>query len=284
MQQLTFPGEIVKKRNELVRCKINISSLGGSRILANLIACVHHGDTQFKDTYRVPVKDFMSDLGGRSYSEIKAICRELAKATAEIEEPDPDGPHPIFRIYTFFSSITYRKGIIEARFNQEMRPFLLDLRRCFTQYNLMEYLTLPSFYSQRIFEILKSWSNAPEVILSVAELHRLLDTPASFRTDFKSFRVRVLEKAYKDIIEKTTMCYEWEPIKRGRSVISVRFIFSKIKSMNIKDQKMDDKKKKQSDRNNYIFLTVTECRKQHSNDCIGGHQKKVICDFCHSLP
>lgn len=284
MQQLTFPGEIVKKRNELVRCKINISSLGGSRILANLIACVHHNDTQFKDTYRVPVKDFMSDLGGRSYSEIKAICRELAKATAEIEEPDPDGPHPIFRIYTFFSSITYRKGIIEARFNQEMRPFLLDLRRCFTQYNLMEYLNLPSFYSQRIFEILKSWSNAPEVILSVAELHRLLDTPASFRTDFKAFRVRVLEKAYKDIIEKTTMSYEWEPIKRGRSVVSVRFIFSKRKSLKATKQKTDDEKQKQSDRNNDMFLTVTECRKQHSNECTGGHQKKVLCDFCHKLP
>ena len=155
MQQLTLPGEIVKKRNELVRSKISISNVDGSRILANLIACVRHDDTQFKDTYRVPVKDFMSDQGGKSYSNIKAMCRELAKATAEIEEPDPDGPHPIFRIYTFFSSISYRKGVVEARFNQEMQPLLLDLRRCFTQYNLMEYLTLPSLYSQKLFEILQ---------------------------------------------------------------------------------------------------------------------------------
>ena len=102
MQQLTLPGEIVKKHNELVRSKINISNVDGSRILANLIACVRHDDTQFKDTYRVPVKDFMSDQGGKSYSNIKAMCRELAKATAEIEEPDPDGPHPICACIRFF--------------------------------------------------------------------------------------------------------------------------------------------------------------------------------------
>lgn len=110
MQQLTLPGELVKKHNELVRSKINISNVDGSRILANLIACVRHDDTEFKDTYRVKVKDFMTDTSGRGYTNIKAVCRELAKATAEIEEPDPDGRTPICACIRFFHPSPTAKG------------------------------------------------------------------------------------------------------------------------------------------------------------------------------
>lgn len=280
MQQLTLPGEIVKKRNELVRSKISISNAEGSRILASLIACVRHDDTQFKDTYRVPVKDFISDQGGGSYARIKAVCRELAKATAEIEEPDPDGPHPIFRIYTFFSSLIYRKGTVEARFNQEMQPLLLDLRRCFTQYNLMEYLTLPSLYSQKLFEILKSWANAPEVVLSVAELHRLLDTPASFRADFRQFRTRVFEKAHKDIQEKTSLRYEWEPVKSGRSVEAIRFLFApgrkaiaEKEAQSLKDQK---RRRLESQR----MMRALECARVKNGVCVTQDNTRLVCKSC----
>lgn len=280
MQQLTLPGEIVKKRNELVRGKINVANVDGSRILANLIACVRHDDTQFSDTYRVPVKDFMSDQGGKSYANIKAMCRELAKATAEIEEPDPDGPHPIFRIYTFFSSISYRKGVVEARFNQEMQPLLLDLKRCFTQYNLLEYLTLPSLYSQRLFEILKSWSNAPEVLLSIGELHRLLDTPASFRADFRQFRTRVLEKAHKDIREKTSLRFEWEPVKAGRSVEAIRFLFApgrkaiaEKEAESLKDQK---RRRLQGQR----MRRALECARAKKGECATQDNKRIVCKEC----
>lgn len=283
MQQLTLPGEIVKKRNELVRSKISISNAEGSRILASLIACVRHDDTQFKDTYRVPVKDFISDQGGGSYARIKAVCRELAKATAEIEEPDPDGPHPIFRIYTFFSSLIYRKGIVEARFNQEMQPLLLDLRRCFTQYNLMEYLTLPSLYSQRLFEILKSWSNTPEVILPVAELHRLLDTPDSFRKDFAAFRRFVLQKAHKDILAHTSFRYDWEPVKVGRSVEKIRFIFSAKRQALAQEVQEDAKEDKRRRLQAQRMRRALECAKAKQGDCSVMDNKPIVCKACRQF-
>lgn len=282
MQQLTLPGEIVKKRNELVRSKISISNAEGSRILASLIACVRHDDTQFKDTYRVPVKDFISDQGGGSYARIKAVCRELAKATAEIEEPDPDGPHPIFRIYTFFSSLVYRKGVVEARFNQEMQPLLLDLRRCFTQYNLMEYLTLPSLYSQKLFEILKSWANVKsgEIILSVVELHNLLNTPPSFRADFKAFRIRVLEKAHKDIQENTTLRFEWEPIKAGRSVEAIKFSFGPGRRGIAEAETKKAKADKQRRLNNQRMIAALNCAKEKKGECDKQDNKAIICKAC----
>ena len=68
IQQLTLPGEIVKKDNELIRSKINLSGKTESRILACLVACIKHNDTQFKDAYSIPIKSYLpDDDGGKMY-------------------------------------------------------------------------------------------------------------------------------------------------------------------------------------------------------------------------
>lgn len=283
MQQLTLPGEIVKKHNELVRSKINLSGKTASRILACLVASIRQDETQFKETYTVPIKDYLpNEEGGMLYRQARAACKELAGATVETEWPDPENPggDPIFHIMPFFTSIKYRKGTVEARFNKEMSGLLLQLRACFTQYNLMEYLTLPSIYSQKLFEILKSWANAPEVILSVSDLHRLLDTPPSFRADFKAFRTRVLEKAQKDIQEKTSLRFQWEPVKAGRSVEAIRFLFApgrkaiaEKEAESLKDQK---RRRLQGQR----MRRALECARAKKGECATQDNKRIVCKEC----
>jgi plasmid replication initiation protein len=287
MRQLALPGQIVKKHNELVRSKINIASKTASRILACLVAAIRHDDTQFKGTYVVPVKDYLppdedGDKGGSQYKTVKAACRDLIGATVEKEWPDPDNPggDPIFHVMPFLTSVKYRKGNVEAEFNPKMSELLLQLRQFFTEYNLMEYLTLPSTYSQRLFEILKSWSSLPEKLLSVAELHRLLDTPDSMRADFRQFRVYVLEKAHKDIHEKTSLRFEWEPVKAGRSVEAIRFIFAPgrkaISAAEVKKVKEDKKKRLVSQR---IQLAL-KCAKEKKGNCAVQDNKRLICKQC----
>lgn len=294
MQQLTLPGEIVKKHNELVRSKITVGNKTSSRILACLVACIRHDETQFKDAYTVPIKSYLpDDESGNAYRLAKAACKELVTATVETEWPDPDNPggDPIYHVMPFFTSIKYRKGNVEAKFNKEMASLLLQLRECFTQYNLMEYLTLPSVYSQKLFEILKSWSNVPsgEVVLSVVDLHRLLDTPASFRADFRQFRTRVLEKARKDIQEKTSLRFEWEPVKAGRTVEAIRFSFGPgrraIAAAEVEKAKADKKKRLESQRRKTALL----CAIAKKGECVTQDNKRLICkqcvqwDFCGDL-
>lgn len=286
MQQLTLPGEIVKKHNELVRSKINISSKTASRILACLVAAIRHGDTQFKEVYTVPVKNYLppdkDGTAGSQYKLVKEACRELIGATVEKEWPDPDNPDgdPIFHTMPFLTSIKYRKGNVEAKFNPEMSELLLQLRQFFTEYNLMEYLTLPSTYSQRLFEILKSWSSLPEKVLSVEELHRLLDTPPSFRANFKAFRVRVIEKAHKDILAHTSLRFEWEPVKVGRSVEAIRFSFGPSKRTLAEAEKAKAKAKKQRRLENQRFLRAAECLKAKGGECRVMDNVRIVCKLC----
>jgi len=283
-KQLRLPSEIVKKDNELIRSKLNISNVYASRILASLIALINMEDTAFQESYSISARNCLPDTGGKSYKAIKNICKELAKAVAEIELPNPkatcaDDALDVF-FYPFFSKVVYSKGVITASFNTAMKPLLLDLRKSFTRYSLMEYLMLPSFYSQRIFEILKSWSGLPEATLSLQKLHHVLDTPPSFRADFRAFRIRVLEQAYKDIHEHTDLKFEWLPIKSGRSVESIKFIFSEARKAITVEEKQKAELDKQRRLNNQNMGLAVECCENKKGVCTSQDNKAVVCDLC----
>lgn len=279
-EELSVPGTLVKKSNAIIRTRLSVQTVEASRLLAHLVACIRTDDENLTSAYSVAASDILPYIGGENYRRIKATCKELATAIAETEEPDPDGSHPIYSVRPFFTGISYRKGIITASFNPLMWPFLISLKNCFTQYNLLEYLALPSFYSQRMFEILKSWSGMPEVLLPIEDLHRMLDSPASFRADFRQFRTRVLEKAHKDITEKTSFRYEWEPVKVGRSVEKIRFIFTpRRKALALKEQ---EKAKEEKRRRllNQRFLRAVECAKAKGGDCRTMDNVRIVCKVC----
>ena len=259
-EELSTPGSLVKKSNSIIRTRLTVKSVEASRILAHLIACIHTEDTTLEQTYRVPAKDILPYTGGGDYRHIKATCRELVAAFAETEEPDPDGPHPIFTAQPFFTRVRYRKGIITATFNPLMRPYLLELKGCFTTYNLTEYLSLPSLYSQRIFEITKSLGNLKEgeAIVAMADLHRFLE----------------------DITEKTSFRFEWEPVKVGRSVEKIRFIFNGGKKAVAQKEQEKAKEEKRRRLANQRFLRAVECAKIKGGDCRVMDNVRIVCKLC----
>ena len=283
MRELTLPGCDVKKANTLVRSKISITDALGSRVLASLIACVRADDTEFREVYELPIKDFITHSDGRSYTEVKKVCRELLGAFAETETR-VNGV-PTFQGWPFFEHIEYSGGIVKARFNQGMAPMLLALKGHFTKYNLVEYLKLPSVYSQRIFEILKSWESEGEKEISLSDLHRMLTTPASFRSDFRNFRRWVLEKAHKDITEKTNLRYEWEPVKKGRrTVVGVRFLIGRRLAIEAKAAEAQAKAEaRRSAANDKAFKAFVVCRAERGQACEGGRQKENVCELCRKF-
>jgi plasmid replication initiation protein len=279
-KQSSIPGTLVKKDNALIRTKINVLNIDGSRILANLIACIRSDDPQFKKTYSVAVKDFITDPSGRAYTRVKEVCRDLGGATAELEELINGKKE--FRVRPFFTDIRYYNGYVFAEFNPRMRDVLLNLKECFTQYHLIDYMSLPSVYSQRIFEILKSWQKIPQghVDIELSELHKILNTPVTFQNDFAQFRRKVLEKAHKDITKKTDLTFDWEPIKNGRAVESIRFYFDG-KRVAIAEKSHEQKKaERQRKLETQRFIKAVNCAKNKKGICDNQDNVGIVCRLC----
>lgn len=281
-KQLALQGEVVKKSNAIARARWFSESIWEPRIVALVASKVRIDDEDFQ-TYRIPVMELTGasdeNLRGNQYQEIRKSIEHLGKSIIRIEGDKPRN----FRQYNVFAMCGYEDGYLIAGFHPDLKPHFLQLKNNFIKYNLVNFLMLPSTYSQKLFEILKSWDDKPEIEISISELHEMLDVPESFKANFKDFRRRVLEKAHKDITKHTELEYEWEPIKQGRSVISIRFTFTKNRSLPVAEKKRNDAKVKQSRATGEAFTTAIACYQERGNECRGGHQKKAVCSLCRHI-
>lgn len=281
-RRLSLPFPVVKKSNSITRAHWSPESIWEPRIVALVASKVHTDDADFQ-TYTIPIAELtgVSDenLRGNQYKEIADSIRHLAKATIEIAQENSRN----FMVYHIFSACGYENGKLIARFDPDMKPHFLQLKKQFTVYSLWEYLQLPSTYSQRLFEILKSWANLPEVVLDVDELHNMLGTPPTFRANFKNFRLRVLEKAHKDILEKTELRYNWEPVKVGRSVEKIRFFFGPTRR-ELKEAELQKAKEEKKNRiNNQRFARASACAKNKHGNCQEPTEAAIVCKICRKL-
>lgn len=279
IKQLMLPVDSVKKDNELIRSRSNVANKTTARLLACLIAQLQDTDADFKHEYVLDIRQKLSMFqaaDGRQLTQLRTACRDLADAKVWIDKPNSDD----FDILLYFSSLSYRDGKLRVEFNPKMRKYLLELKAYFTQYNLLEYLSLPSIYSQKLYELLKSWEGANNkgyVEYALRDLHEYLDTPTSIRLNFKDFRIRILEKATKDI-NKTSLEFAWEAVKTGRTVTSIRFIFRDKMREKIEHKKAVDNQRKESDKNNKEFIKCVECAKSKKGICNGGNY--AYCSLC----
>jgi plasmid replication initiation protein len=216
---------MVKKSNILCRASWAPESVWEARLIALVASKIKTSDKDFQ-TYEVSITAILAgqDRGGMSYNLIEDTTKKSMSHPIKIKNEKTGG----WDMYNLFSKCSYnpKKSSITVRFDPDLKPHYLQLKKHFAKYDLAQFLLLPSTYSQRLYEILKSWDDQSEVNIDIVDLHTMLDVPESLKKNFKDFRRRVLEKAHKDITKHTVLKYEWEPIKRGRKVVFIKFVFT----------------------------------------------------------
>jgi plasmid replication initiation protein len=251
-------GKIVRQSNDFARNRLNIHDLMVVRILACLASTVREDDVNFREL-TVSAKSVLEHTSGSSYKALKIACVKLLGCILERKLNDRGG----FQKYTLFSTIGYKDGVIFARFHPDLQPFFLGLKSHFTKYDLKEFLKLPSIYSQKLFEYLKSWDDCVERTEDIETIRVILGAPESISCNFKDFRRRVLDKAHQDILRLTSLRYEWEAIKKGTGktspVTAIRFIFSPEGQAEGQRAKKEMRDKEIRNERNRLFLESVKC-------------------------
>ena len=269
-RQLVIPGPVVKKSNALARASWSVKSVYEPRLVALVASRVRVDDQDFQD-YEIPLSELLGGaVDGRTRQLVSEVVEGLLGRILTLPRPNGWAKCNVFSWCEYDS----KAGCIRARFDPGLKEHYLGLQSHFTQYSLMEFLMLPSTYSQRLFEVLKSWSSLPEVVIDLSDLFEMLDVPSSHRSDFAAFRRRVLEKAHKDITSQTGLRYQWEPIKQGRAVAAIRFTFGARSA-----QVSEKKNQAQRSKDNALLKKAVACFK--SGSCSPRSNKQ--CDICKRL-
>ncbi len=132
----------------------------------------------------------------------------------------------IITSYATAADLEEGNAYIQFRFNDELKPHLLELKRQFTKYDLKNIIHIQSTYSIRMFEILKSYEYKKTIDLEVDYLKNLLEITVKYRLygDFKRF---ILDKAQEDLLEHCDIAFNYKEIKRGRRIFIIRFTIFK---------------------------------------------------------
>ncbi|RXI76511.1 replication initiation protein, partial [Clostridium perfringens] len=224
---------LVTKSNYFIMNSSYDLSLEEQKIILTLASMVQPNDEEFKP-YIFKISDFMELLGVNTktkYTEIPKITKDLMKKVFEIEEDD------VIIQTAWLSSATYKKGsgIVELEFSPKLKPYMLKLNSMFTQYKLANILSMKSKYSPRIYEILKcnEFKKQNFVEIKITELRRLLKAENIYPlySDFKRY---IIIRTKKELKKLSDIWFEFEEIKTGRKVTSIRFY---IYSNNIENGK-----------------------------------------------
>jgi len=223
-RNLQLPEKRVVKANRMVRAKVELTKLE-QQVLAALIAEVTKEDSRFC-LLQIRVRDLIRRSSSNSedfFSRGKEICRSLLDASIEIQV-DGEGGERTYSGVNLFSRCDYveGKGIIKARFAQDMEPFLLGLEGRFTMYLLQFILQLDRRYSMRIYELLKmrEWLGTFEV--SVQEFREILNLEHKYDS-FSHLRKFVIEPSRREIGEKTDIWFTYKVERDGRTPTDLRF-------------------------------------------------------------
>jgi hypothetical protein len=115
-----------------------------------------------------------------------------------------------------------------------MQPFLLQLKRRFTQYNLKCFMRLSSQHSMRIYELLKMREGIKYLRLRIEELREILSCEHSYGR-FADFKRWVLERARKELGEKTDIYFNYQVEREGQTPVRINFVIKQNDSENRKE-------------------------------------------------
>jgi plasmid replication initiation protein len=126
-----------------------------------------------------------------------------------------------------------------AILDEDLMPYLFNVQKMYTSYQLRNVLAMSSKFSIRLYEVMRSYLNLREHTFTVDELIELLCAelkkkknneitvyiPKSYLS-YSKFRQSVLEPALKEINEYSDIRVDMVPHKEGRKVVKIRFAIS----------------------------------------------------------
>ncbi len=202
---------------------INTSCQRAQKIILYLISKIKPDEEDFTE-YEFSIKEFCSIAGinksGKNYNELKNTIKKLNNKSSWLSLEN--GDEFAFR-WIEQPFISKNSGIIKIELNKYLKPYLLELKKNFTNFSLIYILAMKSKYSIRLYEILKSYQYKKIIQFNIIELKQMLHIEQNKYKQYGEFKKRVLEKACSEINVITDINIDYEVFKTGREYTHIKF-------------------------------------------------------------
>lgn len=218
-------GNKVEKRNDLNEIRTKHMTMQQLRFFAIYLSRINARDESTRRV-RFPLADFQKIMGlGRlNIANLKAATDGLLCQIVHL--PNKNGGYKSFQL---FKECTVDKDpdgewFVEIDAHDKALPMFFDFKEKYFTYDVGNVLRLGSSNQMRMYEILKQRQTLRQpVIIQLQELRELLGLDDDKYTRYQDFRVRILDKAQKELAEQTDIKFTYEPVKKGRKISALAF-------------------------------------------------------------
>jgi len=196
--------------------KLNSSEI---KFILTVISKIDSVKDEVMKEYIIKVSDLENKLKvEQNTTRLKQFSRKLMSKPLEISTDNG------FIIFNWFSKIHYyeKERLFKVKIDEDLKPYLLQLKERFTSYNLLYILPLQSTYSVRIYQLLKEYEKLKKRYFTVEKLQDILQVPKSYKR-YDNFKRKVLQVAEKELLEHTDIYFNIEEEKEGRKVSRLIF-------------------------------------------------------------
>lgn len=242
----------VVKSNVLIQKFYTTLSTQQQKIILYLISQIKPWDEDFKEYYEFEILEFCRGCGidgknGNHYVILKKQLLDIRNNGFYVDV------HNSTNSFSWIQKIKFSKdgkhtrgnGIVQIKLDEELKPFVLQLKDNFTRYQLNYVLKMKSKYAIRMYELvcsihfkeLEPYSKQYEL----SELKKILN--AEKYTEFRDFKSRVLTPSQNEINKLSDKMVYFQPIKTGKMTthiqvtVETKTIQERIKLAGIFDEK-----------------------------------------------
>jgi len=220
-ERYTPQDHFVVKSNRFVTARYDWG-LVEQKIVLSLIAQLRKDDEEF-DYQRVRMQDIAQVTGTAPqnlYAAGPELATKIASRTVEARNDEDE-----FHVYTLMSDCRYLRGegVLLARFNPNMRPLLMQLKKRFTMYRLQFAMRLTSHYSIRLYELIKMREELRSFRVTVENLRAMLMVEDKYER-FTDLKKHVILPARNEIKKKCDVYFTFNVEREGRTPVRIRFM------------------------------------------------------------
>ena len=219
---------IIKKDNDLIQAKYRVG-IHEQRLLYAVLGAIRVDDKVF-NKYTIDLKEIAQLHGLTSnndlYKQLHRAAEELLVTVVDISIGKT------VRKTTWLNYVEYvpNEAQLKVTIHDELKPYLLQLKANFTQYNLAAVANFKNSYSIRFYELLKMRQNMGKggqfyIEYALAELKKLLGIPNDEYQKNDDFRKRIIKPAIEEINAQTDLnIVQVDYLKKGRAIHSIKII------------------------------------------------------------
>ena len=194
--------------------------------------------------------------------ELKQRLRHLMEHVVELRDKRKKNGYVLISLFSMAVCEKDDNGLwqVDLSCTAEAMEYFFNIDEIgYLRYKLRNVIHISSRYSYVLFTYLESNRFRKTWEVDLEELKQILNCDDISYSEFKIFNNRILKRCQKELTDKTELRYSYEPIKKGRKVVKIKFTLESLTGLisnldTIYPQQLSLEDTVQDDNSNFEFL------------------------------